>query len=155
MTREKNRKSLYIASVYNYKRIPLRGMEVGLLRRNLACGRGLHKKEHNKINFFFFSEKKKKRVRDDIQIWCHTLRVCSSCLWINFFIVCSPNFKIRTYCGPTLPQLRGKLVLQTRGRFGGKRDKKSFYRVYCILASNILFQTLLGLLCCDLDGATL
>ena len=67
VTREKNRKSLYIASVYNYKRIPYRGMEVGLLRRNLACERGLHTKEHNKINFFFFSGKKK-RVRDDIQI---------------------------------------------------------------------------------------
>ena len=45
-----------------------------------------------------------------------------------FFIVCSLNFKIRTCCGPTLPRLRGKLELQTRGRFGGKRDKKSFYR---------------------------
>lgn len=153
MTREKNRKSLYIASVYNYKRITLRGMEVGLLRRDLACGRGLHTKEHNKINFLFFSEKK------------NILEMISKYDAINyefvhlvyesiFFIVCSPNFKIRTCCGPTLPRLRGKLELQTRGRFGGKRDKKAFTGLYCILASNILFRTLLGLLCCDLGGAT-
>ena len=45
-----------------------RGMGVGLLRRNLACGRGLYVKEHDEINvlfFFFFLEKKS---RDDIQI---------------------------------------------------------------------------------------
>ena len=59
VTREKNRKSLYIASVYNYKRIPYRGMEVGLLRRNLACGRGLYVKEHDEINVLFFFLRKK------------------------------------------------------------------------------------------------
>ena len=44
--------------MYNYKRIQSRGMEVGLLRRNLACGRGLYVKEHDEINVLCFFKKK-------------------------------------------------------------------------------------------------
>ena len=44
--------------MYNYNRIQSRGMGVGLLRRNLACGRGLYVKEHDEINVVFFSKKK-------------------------------------------------------------------------------------------------
>ena len=61
-----------------------------------------------------------------------------------FFIVCSPNFKIRTCCGPTLPRLRGKLELQTRGRFGGKRDKKSFYRALLHFSVKYCFKPCSG-----------
>ena len=56
-------------------------MEVGLLRRNLACGRGLHTKEHNKINFLFFSEKKKRfrGMQDDYRlrpnVWCSSIAI--------------------------------------------------------------------------------
>ena len=45
--------------MYNYNRIQLRGMGVGLLRRNLACGRGLYVKEHDEINVLFFFFRKK------------------------------------------------------------------------------------------------
>ena len=44
--------------MYNYKRIQSRGMGVGLLRRNLACGRGLYVKEHEEINVLCFFKKK-------------------------------------------------------------------------------------------------
>ena len=44
--------------MYNYNRIQLRGMGVGLLRRNLACGRGLYVKEHDEINVLCFFKKK-------------------------------------------------------------------------------------------------
>ena len=95
--------------MYNYNRIQLRGMGVGLLRQNLACGRGLYVKEHDEINVlvFFFQKKNLKMISRYDTMHCEFVYLVNESIFSSFRLDlmphCSPNFKIRTRCGPTLP----------------------------------------------------
>ena len=83
-------------------------MGVGLLRRNLACERGLYVKEHDERNvLFFFQKNKKEMISRYNNKHCEFVYLVNepifSSVRLDLMPHCSQNFMIRTRCGPTLP----------------------------------------------------
>lgn len=110
VTREKNRESLYITGVDNYKIILLRGKGSGCWTE-IGLWEGLHVKEQDEVNFLSFSPKKKNILemisKYDSMRYKFSYIVNESVLSLFSPIRYSPTllsqfFKIHTHCGPTL-----------------------------------------------------